>query len=333
MRSVCPWLLVVGATAATESGSACAVAVPLAQGADTTFTVEIDNVSSSDITRAYFESLRPVPWAWSEYTVTTLNSPLCSIGNGSIGLLDSVELSAGPIPAHGSASCSIHVHRTAASLYVLELGFQPSANGPANATLNDEAWIIGPLADLSIVARQAGPIPQPDQRLGFIRVTISNRGPLDVQDADFGYCQDSAAAPFVLDGDVSGGCATATSGPICFGDGLPSVQFGVGALAANETKSCLLRVTANAPLVKPVSFPVYLLEDWQSRSGEFPADPDDSNDVSDLVLTAQVPVAVPAGSILRFLLPCLLLLAVATKKLQDVDAARSRNTVDLARGR
>jgi hypothetical protein len=307
-------LLVLGVLVVASSNNASAIAVAVARGADVTFVVKVNNASSSDIPRAYFDSLMPVPWAWSEYTLTTLDPILCSLGNSSVAGHSAIELSAGPIPAHGSVVCSIGVHRTASSLYALQFGFGSGADSAADATLTDAVWTIGPLADLSLVVRQVDPFPLPGQREGLIEISVSNRGPLDVLDADFGYCQDTFAAPFVLDAALPDGCGVAASGPYCFGTGGPSVEFGVGALAANQTRSCLLRATATAPLFEPVAFPIYISGDWQSADGEYPADPDDSNNFGSLVLAAHAARPIPVGGALPYLLSCLLLLVVARQK-------------------
>ncbi|HXR62664.1 MAG TPA: hypothetical protein VN720_03845 [Rudaea sp.] len=308
-------LLALGMLIFATSNDANAIAVTVARDADVTFSVEMTNASSSDIPRAHFDSLVPLPWAWSEYTLTTLHSPLCSLGNSSVAGHAAIELSAGPIPAHSSVVCSIGVHRTASSLYALQLAFAPDTNSAAEATLIDAVWAIGPLADLSIAAHQVGPFPAPGQRNGLIKISVSNRGPLDVLDADFGYCQDTAAAPFVVNTDLPGGCAVASSGLYCFDTGGPSVQFGVGSLAANQTKSCLLQITANAPLFEPVSFPVSFAGAWQSADGEYPIDPDDSDNFSSLVLAPRSALPVPVGTPLLYLLVCFLLLVVARYKI------------------
>lgn len=271
--------------------------------------VQVKNPTPNDISRAYFETLQPTSWVWSGYLVEALNSPLCSVGYGNMYFpLNTVQLSVGPISAHSSVSCSIHIHRSDSSLYALGLGFQ-KANPPSGATLSDPGWLVGPLADLSIVTHQVKPIPLRGERVGVVEVSVTNHGPLSVQHGDFGYCQDTYNAPFVLDNEVPNGCGAAYFGPFCFSTGGPSVQFGVGALTPGQSKSCTLRVTANDPLTAPIGFPLFLVGDLQSSSGEYPADPDFGNDMAELVLSPRAPEPVPLGSVQWFLFSGLVFLA------------------------
>jgi hypothetical protein len=320
MRTRAPsrWFGLTIAATTAFSGNAAAIIIPLARGADATFVVTVNNPTSNDIPRAYFETLQPVSWVWSGYLVEAMNSPLCSIGGGNLYFpLNSVQFSVGPISAHGSVPCSIHVHRNDSSLYALGLGFQ-KANPPSEATLGDPVWIVGPLADLSIDTRQVKPIPLPSERVGFVEVSVTNSGPLDVQHGDFGYCQDTASAPFVLDNEVPNGCGAAYFGPFCFSTGGPSVQFGVGALAAGQSKSCVLRVTANDPLNAPIAFPLFLVGDLQSPSGEYPTDPDPGNDMTELTLSSRAPEPVPLGNVNWILVAGLVSLVVGRRSAQTL---------------
>jgi hypothetical protein len=283
--------------ATTIAPHADAIVLPLARGADATFSVVISNSTSSDIPLATFEGLAPLPWVRPEYSVTTLNPTICSIGYGSLNgtLFESFEISAISLAARSAVTCSIHVHRAALSYYAFEAGFQPASGLSAGVTLSDTSWIFGPVADLSIASQQIDPFPSSGNRIGLVEVTVSNKGPWDIQHADFGYCQDTALAPFILDNGLPGGCGVAQSGPDCFGTGAGSVQFGIGPLAAGQSKSCMLRVTSNAPLTTPIGFPLFLVGEPQSASGEYPADPDPSDNMTTLAIAPSSTSAVPFG--------------------------------------
>jgi len=289
---------------------ASARVIPLAQGADTTFVVTIGNATSSDIPLAVFGGMSLFSPGQTEYSVVVLNPGVCSVGFGTLPgtIFRSFDLSGGPVPAHGSVVCSIQIHRDALSHHALEAGFQPF-NMPPGVTLSDTEWYIGPIADLSIKARQVDPFPRLGQQVGFTRITIRNRGPWDVQHADFGYCQDSVFAPFTLDNNLPNGCGAAYYGPACFATGLPSVQFGVGSLAAGQTKSCLLRVTANEPLTTTIGFPLGFVSEPVSLNYERPVDPYTYDNMTDLEIAPLAVVPVPAGSELWLILPVLLVLS------------------------
>lgn len=152
-------------------------------------------------------------------------------------------------------------------------------------------------------------MPPSGSKVGFVKITVGNKGPWDVQDADFGYCQDVSLAPFTLDNDLPGGCGIAQNGPACFATGLPSVQFSVGPLAANQTKSCVLRVTANAPLTTAIGFPLFLVGEPQSASGEYPSDPDSRDNMTSLILAPSIVSAAPLGNAVWMILPGLLALS------------------------
>jgi len=179
--------------------------------------------------------------------------------------------------------------------YAFEAGFEPASYLPPGITLSDTNWIVGPIADLSIESQQVDPFPLSGNQIGFVKITVGNKGPWDVKHADFGYCQDSALAPFTLNSDVPGGCGAAQSGPACFATGAPSVQFGVGSLAAQQTKSCVLRVTANAPVTASIGFPLFLVGEAQSSSGEYPVDPNLGDNMTELVLAPSFASPVPIG--------------------------------------
>ena len=303
-------VLIPAATATVVAGHAGAVVVPLPRDADATFAVTISNSTSNDVPLAMFEGLAPPPWVQAEYSVATLNPTICSVGYGSLNgtLFESFEISATSVAANRSVTCSIGVHRDATSYHAFEAGFQPANYLPPGIVLNDTSWIVGPVADLSIESQQIDPLPLSGSQIGFVKITVGNKGPWDVQQADFGYCQDTALAPFTLNNDVPGGCGVAQSGPVCFATGSPSVQFGVGSLAANQMKSCVLRVTANAPLTAPVGFPLFLVGEPQSSSGEYPADPNPSNNMTELVIAPSIVNAVPLGNVAWMILSGLLAL-------------------------
>lgn len=299
--------LLPAACALAVCGGAQAISLPLARGADATFDVYISNAAGSTVAFPSFVALLPPSWAWDGYGLTTL-TPACSLQPASINvLLNAIRIVVDEVPAHGSIRCSIAAHRKAESLYAIQLGFANDTSTPATVTLDDRGWTIGPLADLAISARQVPPFPAIGGGEGIVEVTLTNHGPWDVLHADFGYCQDIRIAPFVLDNAIAGGCAGAASGMACFALGPPSVQFGVGTLTAHETKSCRLRVVAGAPLTAPIAFPVTIISESPSASGEYPTDPDDGNDRTDLVIAPRT-AAVPTGSATP-LLPIVLVLA------------------------
>jgi hypothetical protein len=306
-------LLVLAATAAAAviEGQSSAIVLPLARGGNATIAVTISNSTSNDIPLATFEGLAPLPWVQAEYSFAALTPTVCSVGYGNLdgSLLESFEISTTSLPANSAVVCSIGIHRDASSYHAFETEFQPASYLAPGITTSDASWIIGPVADLSIESRQISPWPLPGSLVGFVRITIGNKGPWDVQHADFGYCQDSVTAPFALDNDVADGCGAAQSGPVCFATGLPSVQFGVGPLAANQTTSCVLRVIANAPLTALIGFPAFLVDEPQSSSGEYPADPDPSDNVTALTVAPSEVSAVPLGYAAWAILSGLLALA------------------------
>lgn len=284
------------------AGTACnafALSIALARGADAEFSVTISNSTDVVVPSAVFEGLAPPAWIQREYSISTLNPTTCSVGYGNLGgtLFPSFEISASSVPAHGAVTCSIQVHRASTSFRAFVASFQPINGMPAGIAVSDIDWIIGPIADLSIRSQEVNPWPLPGQRAATVEIVVSNKGPWDVTHADFGYCQDVVVAPFELDNDVPGACEAAVNGPACFSTGLSSVQFGISSVAAGQTKSCNLRVTAIAPITAPIGFPLFLVGEPQSSTGEYPADTNMSDNVIDLVVAPEAIDTVPFSTI------------------------------------
>lgn len=281
--------------------AATAFTLPLQRGDTGTFSVEIWNATPTEIPLAVFEALRP-PFAYDQYTLTVVESPLCELRVGSYDntLLNAVELAAGPLPANAPIHCTIQVHRPSTSTMAMGLHFTPERSTPAGVTLTDGVWIFGPLTDLSIETVQIAPFPLPGEDTGVVRITIHNAGPWNVENVNFGYCQDTAFAPFGLDNALPGGCLEASAGPTCFSTGGPSVAFGMTAPAPGEARSCLLRATAHEPLSEPIRFGIQIVEGHFHFDGESPSDIGHANNYATLEIATSAgvgtSVATPVSS-------------------------------------
>lgn len=98
------------------------------------------------------------------------------------------------------------------------------------------------------------PLPRPGDVSGTVRVTVVNRGPADVYDVDFGFCQDVIQLPFAVSGDIPGGCSAGQGPQYCFDYSGP--HYGLGPIQANHSQSCLLELTAPQPITQPLLFPI-----------------------------------------------------------------------------
>ena len=185
-------------TGLMAASGAHAITAPLARGADVQFTVDVDNTTPNDIPLAMFEGLAPLPWIRPEYSLATQDPSVCTVSYGDLGgtLLQSFALSATNVPAQSFVACTIHVHRSTQSYYAFGAGLSPASYLPAGVSLSDTNWIIGPIADLSIESQQVDPFPRVGKAVGIVRIAIGNKGPWDVKNVNFGYCQDVVPAPF-----------------------------------------------------------------------------------------------------------------------------------------
>lgn len=272
---------------------------PLHRGEETLFAISIVNPTNSDESVA-FESLPIVSITPGMYVLQSLNPTVCEIQNGVLDTSVPVVLSAPTVRAHSTVSCSLKMHRSQMSDGPASLDFKPSANSSPAIYLSDSDWTFGPILDLSLHIEQIQPFPAIGERVGFVRVTVHNTGPWFVDEVNFGYCQTFGFAPFTLENSLPEGCAKASRGPWCFDVGGPSVEFGITQLSPDETKSCVLRVTANEPLVDPIRFGVSRVDDAYLQGDELLQDFDRSNDDATLQISpiggAGAPVAVTLSS-------------------------------------
>lgn len=283
-RSIFLSMLVVMAFPAETS----ALALPLRPGEDATFTLDIRNATNDWVPSASFDAI-PIVSASDSYTLEVADSSSCEIRNGSLEYMVPIELHAGPLPPGSGIRCTLRVIRSAAYEWPTSIDFKPMQDTPGGISLSDPTLLLGPILDVSLHIDQATPFPLPGEREGIVRVSIRNSGPWNINKVNFGYCQDSGLAPFDLDNDLPGGCARADSGPVCAAVGAPSVQFGTAALASGETKSCLLRVTAHAPLTTPVRFGISIVDRFFPVDDQLLQDYDRSNNSAILELAPAIP--------------------------------------------
>lgn len=272
-----------------------ALVEPLPRGGEAIFTVYIVNAAGIDLPSVEFES-NPVV-SPDAYVLESLKPDACEVQNGVLTEGLTVVLRAAPVLAHSTVNCPLRMRRSASSDWPAGLTFNPSLNVPAGVALSDSDWVFGPILDLSLQAEQIPPFPDVGERTGYVRITAHNEGPWYVDDVTFGYCQDFVLAPFVLDNAIPGGCDDGGHGPACFETGAPSVEYSMHGFSSGETKSCVLRVTANDPLVGPVGFGISLVDRYHLEGDEILQDYDHRNDKTSLIMApisgAQPVVAAP----------------------------------------
>lgn len=278
-----------------------ALTQPILRNGEPIFTVSIVNPTANNATSVAFESVPIVSSIPGVYVLESLSSPTCEIQNGVLGTVATVVLSVALVPAHSTVNCSLKMSRSLMSDYLAGLEFNPSANSPDDIFLSDSDWVFGPILDLSLQVEQIRPFPNIGESTGLVRVTVHNFGPWYLDQVNFGYCQTFELAPFTLDNALPDACADANYGPTCWAVGAPSVQFGITALSPGETKSCVLRATANEPLVEPIRFGISLVNDSAYLEGdELLQDWDHHNDQATLEIApisgAGRSVAVPLSS-------------------------------------
>ena len=324
MRLRIVYLLIgVGAAAAPCSASSLLKAVPVPRGSEEGFTVSIENPTTIDVASASFEAVPIVAGIPGVYVLESAGSTSCDVQNGILGSGATVVLTAAPVPARSRVNCSFHVHRSLLSDTPADLDFKPAAGSPPGVHLSESEWAFGPLLDLSLEVEQIHPFPSVGASTGFMRVLVRNTSPWNVEDANFGYCQTFALAPFTLDNAVQGGCDDATWGPTCFATGAPSVQFEMKSLLPGETRSCVLRATASTPLVEPIRYGISLVEMYLDGD-EMLQDYDRRNDDATLEI-APIGGAARAADV-SLSSPALALLTVVLLALGVVCARTSRPT-------
>lgn len=280
---------------------AFALAKSILRNGDAIFTVSIVNPTTNNAVSVAFESIPIVSSVPGVYVLESLSSPTCEIQNGVLGTGATVVLSVALVPAHSTVNCSLKMSRSPTSDFFVGLEFNPSANSPKDISLSDTDWVFGPILDLSLRVEQIRPFPNIGDRTGLVRVTVHNSGLWYLHEVSFGYCQTFGLAPFTLDNALPDGCADANYGPTCWAVGAPSVRFSITALSPGETKSCVLRATANEPLVEPIRFGISMVNDIPYLEGdEFLQDYDHHNDQATLEIApisdAGRPAAVPLSS-------------------------------------
>jgi hypothetical protein len=267
---------------------------PLPRGGETIFTVYIVNATGIDLPSVEFES-DPVV-SPDAYVLESLRPDACEVQNGVLAEGLTVVLRAAPVLAHSTINCPLRIRRSPSSDSPAALVFRPSSGSPSGVSLSDNDWAFGPLLDVSLHVEQIPPFPAVGERTGFVRITVHNDGPWYVDSVTFGYCQDFVLAPFALDNAINDGCDDGGHGPICWQTG-PSVEFSMSAFSPGETKSCVLRATADKPLVGPIEFPIGLVDYFHLEGDEILQDYDSSNDQTSLVIApmggAQPEVAAP----------------------------------------
>jgi hypothetical protein len=230
------------------------------------------------------------------YILESLKPEICEVQNGALNEGVTVVLRVAPVLAHVTINCPLRMRRSPSSDWPAQLVFKPSPSLPAGVSLSDSAWAFGPLLDVSLHVEQIPPFPAIGERTGFVRITVHNGGPWYVDSVAFGYCQDFVLAPFALDNAIAEGCDDGGHGPVCWQTG-PSVEFSMSAFAPDETKSCVLRASANQPLVQPVGFQIGLVDYLHLEGDEILQDYNHSNDETSLVIAplgdAQQAVAAP----------------------------------------
>ena len=150
-----------------------------------------------------------------------------------------------------------------------------------------------PTAFLVLSVSPVSPLPRPGDSSGTVRITIVNQGPADVFGVDVGFCQDNISLPFAVSGDIPGGCAPPQDGQICFDAAGP--EFGLGGIQANQTQSCLLRLTAPQPITQPLHFPIVVYGIYADANGTPVLNSNPSIDAADLLLALGSPTAPAFG--------------------------------------
>lgn len=165
-----------------------------------------------------------------------------------------------------------------------------------------------PSAFLVLKVEPVPPLPRPGDSSGTVRVTVVNRGPSDVYGVDVGFCQDVIQLPFAVSGDIPGGCAAPQTGQYCFDYFGP--DFGLGPIPANQSQSCLLKLTAPQPITQPLYFPFAIEGIYADANGTWVANANPSGEIPALVLALGPPTdAVPGLSLIG--LPALMLVLAA----------------------
>jgi hypothetical protein len=294
---------------------------PLPPGGETIFTVSVANSTASNVAPVLFEATPIV--ASGTYALESQSSPTCEIQNGTLDAIVPVVLSIATVPARSTVHCSLKMRRLSTSDGPAALAFKPSSSTAAGISLSSIDWVFGPVVDLSLDVEQIQPFPTIGELTGFVRVTIHNTGPWQIDQVNFGYCQDLALAPFELDNALPDGCADAGYGPFCWAVGEPAVQFSIVGLAPGETKSCVLRATAHEPLIEPIRFGMSMVDDVYVEGDELVHDFDHGNDDATLEIapasSEQVSFAVPVSSAAVAALIAILLTlgAAAAKRLRQ----------------
>lgn len=258
-----------------------ALVEPLPRGGEKIFTVYIVNATEIDLPVAEFES-DPVV-SQDAYILESLKTDVCEVQNGSLAEGLTVVLRAAPVAAHSTVNCPLRMKRSSWSDFPAVLVFRPSSILSAGVSLSDSDWAFGPLLDVSLRAEQIPPFPAVGERTGVVRITVHNQGPWYLDSVTFGYCQDFVLAPFTLDNGLTDGCEESGHGPICWQTG-PSVEFSISAFSPGETKSCVLRATADKPLAGPIEFPIGLVDYFHLEGDEILQDYDHSDDETSLVI-------------------------------------------------
>jgi hypothetical protein len=146
-------------------------------------------------------------------------------------------------------------------------------------------------AFLVLSVSPVAPLPAPGDSGGTVRVTVVNQGPADAFGVDVGFCQDNISLPFTVSGEIPGGCQAPQEGQYCFDAAGP--DFGLGAVPANHSQSCLLRLTAPQPITNPLHFPIVIYGSYADANGAIVVNSNPSIDAAELIL-ALGPQSVPA---------------------------------------
>lgn len=150
-----------------------------------------------------------------------------------------------------------------------------------------------PSAFLVLRVSPVAPLPAPGDSSGTVRVTVINQGPADVFGVDVGFCQDNISLPFAVSGEIPGGCQAPQVGQFCFDSAGP--DFGLGAVQANHSQSCLLRLTAPQPITHPLHFPIVIHGSYADANGAIVVNSNPGFDAAELFLALGPPAAPAFG--------------------------------------
>jgi hypothetical protein len=159
----------------------------------------------------------------------------------------------------GDYTCTYTAQRSATSRSDLAVIFSTSPF--SGYRINGLNYKLGTVPELELRLEPAPVAILPDGRAqGVVRLVVRNRSPVAVRDLRAGSCL-FGALPFLMDGEIAGGCGSSAYGPMCFdaryGFLLPDVP-------PQGESGCLVQLTSRAVYERPLSVPVLLVDNWMT---------------------------------------------------------------------